>query len=340
MSDGAPPAAGSTLERWVTARWYSPAPIGWLVPLVPLYIALAWLDRVWQRLRSVRLPLPVVVVGNLTVGGTGKTPLVIHLVELLRARGRRPGVVSRGYGGDGQLRVLTTASTAVEVGDEPLLIARCTGAPVAVGPDRVAAAHLLLTAHPEVDVLVSDDGLQHLRLARDLELCVIDGARGLGNGWRLPAGPLREAASRLAGVDLVLRNGGQAAPGELLMTLAPGDARRFGDGATRALTSFAGAEVHAVAGIGNPSRFFAMLEAAGLSVMPHPRPDHAPLALADLPPADGRPVLLTEKDAVKLGDAGGRDDLWVVPVAARFDAAAAERLGSRLDRALETNDRG
>jgi len=330
----APPASQ------LVAGWYGATPIWWLLPLVPLYILLAWLDRCWQRSRSQRLPVPVVVVGNLTVGGTGKTPLVIHLVELLRVRGRRPGVVSRGYGGDGVSRVLDGGSNAAEVGDEPLLIARLTGASVAVGSDRVAAAHALLAADPEVDVIVSDDGLQHLRLARDLELCVIDGARGLGNGWRLPAGPLRESAARLETVDLVVRNGGTAVTGQATMTLAPGPVRRLGDGETRPLASFAGTTVHAIAGIGHPARFFAMLEAADLEVEPNPRPDHAPLSLSDLPPADGRAVLLTEKDAVKLSDAGGRDDLWVVPVVARFDAAAAERLGSLLDLLRKVDDRG
>jgi tetraacyldisaccharide 4'-kinase len=339
MSGVVPPPAGPTATPSLAERWYGRSPIWWLLPLVPLYIALAWLDRAWQRLRAVRLPVPVVVVGNLTVGGTGKTPLVIHLVEQLRLRGRTPGVVSRGYGGDGEQHVLDPAARAEAVGDEPLLIARRTGAPVAVGADRVAAARALLAAHPEVDALVSDDGLQHLRLARDLELCVVDGARGLGNGWRLPAGPLREAAARLATVDLVVRNGGPAGDG-VAMRLEAARARRLLDGAERPLAAFAGAAAHAVAGIGHPTRFFATLADAGIDPIPHPRPDHAPLALADLPPRDGRPVLLTEKDAVKLVAVGDRDDLWSVPVEARFDAAAAERLGSLLDRLPKGDRRG
>ena len=339
MSDGAQPRAGATAASPLTERWYGPAPIWWLLPLVPLYIVLAWLHRAWQRLRAERLPVPVVVVGNISVGGTGKTPLVVHLVEQLRARGRTPGVVSRGYGGDGDLSVLGPTARAEQVGDEPLLIARRTGAPVAVGADRVAAARALLAAHPEVDAIVSDDGLQHLRLARDLELCVVDGARGLGNGWRLPAGPLREGAARLASVDLVVRNGGPA-EGGVAMRLEADRARRLLDGVERPLAGFAGTAAHAVAGIGHPARFFATLAAAGIEPIPHPRPDHAPLALADLPPPDGRPVLLTEKDAIKLVAAGDRDDLWVVPVTARFDAAAAERLGSLLDRLPKVARRG
>jgi tetraacyldisaccharide 4'-kinase len=339
MNDGAQPPAGATAASPLIDRWYGPAPIWWLLPLVPVYVALSWLHRAWQRLRAERLPVPVVVVGNLTVGGTGKTPLVVHLVEQLRKRGRTPGVVSRGYGGDGELRVLDHAARAEQVGDEPLLIHRRTGAPVAVGADRVAAARALLAAHPEVDAIVSDDGLQHLRLARDLELCVIDGARGLGNGWRLPAGPLRESAARLVSVDLVLRNGGPAGDGTA-MRLEAERARRLLDGVERPLAAFAGTTAHAVAGIGHPARFFATLAAAGIEPIPHPRPDHAPLALADLPPPDGHPVLLTEKDAIKLVAAGGRDDLWVVPVTARFDAVAAERLGSLLDRLPKVTRRG
>lgn len=331
MSGAAPQGRRAAAERGLTAGWYGAGPIWWLLPLVPLYLLLAWLDRCWQRLRAVRLPVPVLVVGNLTVGGTGKTPLVIHLVERLRAAGRTPGVISRGYGAEGAPRLVDIDSRAEAVGDEPLLIARRCGVPVAVGVDRVAAARALLAAHPAVDVIVSDDGLQHLRLARDLEICVIDGGRGFGNGWRLPAGPLRESVTRLASVDLVVVNGGTR-PGAVSMTLVPGMARRLCDGHERALSGFVGSKVHAVAGIGHPARFFAALAVAGLEVMPYPRPDHAPLALADLPSPDGWPVLLTEKDAVKLANASGRDDLWLVPVTAQFNTADTERVGSLLAR--------
>lgn len=329
----------NALARRVAEGWYGDGPVPWLVPLVPLYILLAWLDRAWQRLRAVRLPVPVVVVGNVTVGGTGKTPLVIHLVGMLRERGWNPGVISRGHGGDaggGAPRLVTADARAGSVGDEPRLIADRAGVPVAIGRDRVAAGRALLAAHPELDVIVADDGLQHLRLERDLELCVLDGARGLGNGWRLPAGPLRESPTRLGSVDLVIRNGGVAGDGSITMQVVADGVRRLAepDAPLRPLAAFAGRKVHAVAGLGNPARFFQTLAQAGLQPIPHPRADHAPLALADLP-HDGTPVLMTEKDAVKLEPAAlaaaGRDDVWVVPASARFEASATARLGALLD---------
>ena len=326
------------LER----RWYSPAPAPLaLRPLAALYGAIA--DRLAGRRKAaaVRLPVPVVVVGNISVGGTGKTPLTLWLIGQARALGFTPGVISRGYGGraaDGPLRV-TKDTDAAACGDEPALIARRAGVPVAVAPDRIAAARLLLE-RDGVDLLIADDGLQHYRLGRDLELCVVDGARGLGNGARLPAGPLREPASRLATVDAVIVNGGLARPlpaqgrPQLAMRLEIRQAVNLVSGERRPLAAFAGQPVHAVAGIGHPPRFFAALEAAGLAVTAHPFADHHRHTAADLAFGDVRPVLMTEKDAVKCAPFAAAH-WWTVPADAVFaeaDAAHVRKLLSSLSR--------
>lgn len=328
-----------TLTERIERRWYShQAPPLLLRPLAALYGAVA--DRRRRRTRVETLPVPVVVVGNITVGGTGKTPVVCWLVEQLRARGFRPGVVSRGYGGrmsDG-VALLTEDSAAAEVGDEPVLIHRATGAPVAVGGDRVAAARYLLSQCPDVNVLVSDDGLQHYRLPRDFEICVVDGARGLGNGARLPAGPLREAPSRLEEVDWVLVNRGTASGGSLPVAgqpfrLRPGRLRRLSDGADAgALDDWAGRRVHAVAAIGHPDRFFGTLRDAGLEVQARRFPDHHAYRPEDLPEAGADcPLLMTEKDAVKCRRFAPAET-YVLPVRVDLDPALLTPLIARIER--------
>jgi tetraacyldisaccharide 4'-kinase len=281
-------------------------------------------------LRRVRLPVPVIVVGNITAGGTGKTPLVIALVEVLRARGRKPGVISRGYGGSARAAMrVDVHSDPLVVGDEARLIFDTTGAPVAVGRDRVAAGRTLL-ASADVDVLIADDGLQHYRLQRDVEICVIDGERRFGNGLLLPAGPLREPITRLGSVDFRVCNGGELQTGEIPMTL-------FGDAATalddvsaaRPLREFAGQRVHAVAGIGNPRRFFAQLRAAGIDVIEHPFGDHHAYAAKDLDFSDKLPILMTQKDAVKCR-VFAPENCWFVPVRARLPVALTDSLLERL----------
>ncbi|MDE2148750.1 MAG: tetraacyldisaccharide 4'-kinase [Gammaproteobacteria bacterium] len=315
------------------------APAFWYRQTIPP-LSLRLLARVYgvlsarraRRLRSLarRLPVPVVMVGNVTVGGTGKTPCVAWLIEELRALGRRPGVLSRGYRGHGPFPHLVAAGDdPKQVGDEPLWLAQRCGVPVAVAPDRLAAAALLRRRHPQVDVLVCDDGLQHYRLARDLELCVIDGRLGFGNGFLLPAGPLREPRTRAATCALLLINGADPAPyGEhaVRFDLTVAIARRLCDGSERRLAEFAGGEVHALAGIGAPQRFFDALRGAGLALIEHPLPDHAGLDAATLAFGDRRPVLMTDKDAIKCrGLADPR--LWAVParVAASPQAASAVR---------------
>ncbi len=273
--------------------WYGGSSLRWLLaPLSVLFWLLSGVRRLsyrWGLLRSVRLPVPVVVVGNLSAGGTGKTPLVIWLARELRELGHRPGILSRGYGGTTRYpRLVTPDAEPAAVGDEPLLLSRRAGCPVVVDPDRVRAGRWLL-AQEGCDVLIADDGLQHYRLARDLEIVVIDGGRRLGNGWVLPAGPLRETASRLRSVDLVVVNG-DARGGELAMRLVPSDLVSLRDPAVRRpLATLAGQPVHAVAGIGNPERFFALLRDQGAVVDARVFPDHHGFSRQDIEPA-GDPV--------------------------------------------------
>ncbi|WP_426663636.1 tetraacyldisaccharide 4'-kinase [Rhodanobacter aciditrophus] len=293
----------------------------WTWPLAALYGALTALRRWLYRigvLRSVRLPVPVIVIGNLTAGGTGKTPLAIALAEALRARGFRPGVVSRGHGGrQREPMLLGESPIPAEVGDEPCLI-RASGVPVAVGRDRPAAAQLLLAEG--CDVVIADDGLQHYRLARDVEICVIDGVRRFGNGRLLPAGPLREPLRRLARVDLRVCNGGMPQAGEYPMRLVGGTAATLDGTREQPLAAFAGQRVHAVAAIGNPARFFASLREAGIDTIGHAFPDHHAFVANELAFGDGLSVLMTDKDAVKCRGFA-QPHWWRVPVRAELPAA-------------------
>lgn len=320
------------IQAWLEARWYGGAPVpAWLRSLARLFGWLARRRRVSGVRRAVRLPVPVIVVGNISVGGTGKTPVVIALVEALRAMGRRPGVISRGHGGSerGPL-LLTGEATPARFGDEPVLIALRSRAPVAIGRDRPEVARLLLAAHPEIDVLVSDDGLQHYRLHRDVEVAVVDAQRRFGNGLLLPAGPLREPVARLSDVDVVLVNGSTAAD-EAGFVLRADQAVALDGSGSRPLAAFAGQVVHAVAGIGHPARFFATLRDAGIEVIGHPFPDHHAFTPDDFGFADGRAVLMTEKDAVKcrsFAQAGW----FAVPVSASLPPPSIEAIVERLER--------
>ena len=324
-------------ERELQAVWYGgrTPPLA-LRALSVLFGALSDLRRrlyATGLLPGVRLPVPVVVVGNITAGGTGKTPLTIALVEALRERGFKPGVVSRGYGGSAREPLLLDARTAPAIaGDEACLIRRVTNAPVAVGRDRAAAARLLL-APGDADVIVADDGLQHYRLHRDVEICVIDGERRFGNGRLLPAGPLREPLARLASLGFRVCNGGAPHAGEVAMRLAGDSAVSLSDPSQRrALRDFASLRVHAVAGIGNPLRFFAQLRALGIEVVEHPFPDHHAFAAADLGFGDDAPVLMTEKDAVKCA-AFALAGWWSVPVRAELPTAFFDAVAARVAQA-------
>ena len=315
-----------TFSAWLQKRWYRVSP--WHAALLPLS-GLFWLLSTARRtlyrvggLHSVRLPVTVIVVGNISVGGAGKTPLVIWLVNFLKTQGYHPGIVSRGYGGSGiGPQAVILQSDPAEVGDEPVLLAQRCGCPVWIGRDRAAAGEALLAAHPEVDVLVSDDGLQHYRLRRDMEIAVIDGLRRFGNGFILPAGPLREAASRLRQVDAVVVNqptsavpAGQYAMylrGEVFYNLMQPEQRASASDLT-------GQALHAVAGIGNPRRFFDHLRGLGLNIIEHAFPDHHVYQAREL--QFGGAILMTEKDAVKCKRWSLRN-CWVLAVDAVIDAA-------------------
>ncbi|HEX4882897.1 MAG TPA: tetraacyldisaccharide 4'-kinase, partial [Casimicrobiaceae bacterium] len=296
----------------LVASWYAPrrTPLALaLWPLALLFRAVVALRRALYAagvLRSERAPVPVVVVGNLAVGGAGKTPLVVALAAALAARGRRPGIVSRGYGGTVRgVREVRPGDDPAIVGDEPLLLA-ATGHPVVVGRDRPAAVRALLAAHPACDVVVCDDGLQHYALARDVEIAVVDASRGLGNGLVLPAGPLREPAARLARVDAVVTlvaadgEGRSAPPRETTMTHVPAGFRNLAD-PSRAVdpAAWAGRRVHAIAGIGHPQRFFDLLARLGVRATPHPFDDHHAFTPDDLALPDADVIVMTAKDAVK-----------------------------------------
>jgi tetraacyldisaccharide 4'-kinase len=292
-------------------------------------------------LKSERLPVPVIVVGNIFIGGTGKTPLTIWLVEQLRAAGLKPGVISRGHGAEGDAgpREVLPGSSAREVGDEPLLIAGRTGCPVAVGRRRLDAGRHLLERHPGIDVLVTDDGLQHYALQRDVELVLFDG-RGVGNGWTLPAGPLREPPSRRR--DFTVVNTPELTPAlaaavggrPYRMQLAGTVAEQLRDPRQRLplreLTgTMANKRIVAAAGIGNPGRFFAMLKAAGLTIHELPLPDHHDFLDDPFRGLDADLILITEKDAVKcrqLEHLNNDPRLWVVPVTAQIDPALAAQI--------------
>jgi tetraacyldisaccharide 4'-kinase len=303
--------------RRIERLWYGASPLSLLLlPLAWLFSMAVALRRQAYRsglLRSQRVGVPVVVVGNITVGGTGKTPLVAWLASRLRAEGFRPGIVSRGYGGRPQaspVRV-TDASTANEVGDEPLLLARLTGVPVVVCTNRVAAARLLAVSG--ADIVVADDGLQHYALARELEIVVLDGLRRIGNGRMLPAGPLREPRARLSEADLVLVNGGAAKEGELGFNLRSLDAVALNGGERRALDGFSGRDAWVVAGIGNPERFIEALRQRGIRPTAVEVPDHGRVDIGRMRARSAWPILMTEKDAVKYAGENC-PDCWYVPV--------------------------
>lgn len=330
------------LERWLVARWYGHAGVLWLLwPLAQLVrLVVAW--RRHRRARGAP-PVPVIVVGNITVGGSGKTPLVLWLVDALRRRGLRVGVVSRGYGGRGLYPLDVGADTPVAAcGDEPALLARRTGVPVVVDPDRRRALARLQARG--VDLVIADDGLQHYRLPRSVEIAVVDARRGLGNGQLLPVGPLREPAARLRTVDFVVANGGgpgaDRAAGRATMPVAAWP-MQFRATAVRLLRDPArrigvdefiaghGRRVAALAGIGDPARFFATLQSLGFEVDAHPFPDHHAFTAADLSAIAHRPLLMTEKDAAKCAAFAGVND-WYLEIEAclpdDFLPALLERL--------------
>lgn len=335
----------TALER----AWYRPR--SWALMLLPL----SWLFRAVVTSRRKRQSAsaaasyraPVVIVGNITVGGTGKTPLIVALVKALQARGHRPGVISRGYGGAAASYpfVVTAASSPDESGDEPLLIAQSCHCPVVVDPERSrAATHLLDTT--DCNVVLSDDGMQHYRLHRDLEIIVVDGERGLGNGQCLPAGPLREPPARLFEAEFCVINGGKGIVVPRLgfrMTLRPLAFRNLADGSVLEPGTPPGSgAVHAVAGIGNPARFARTLVSMGLSVQLHPLPDHHQFVPGDLRFGDDRPVIITAKDAVKCSQFAASDqgpgNVWILDVVARLEDSGLDKLVNRIEELVEQSN--
>lgn len=335
--------------RWqaaVNARWYGTAQPGPLLrALSGLYGRVADARAAAHRREAEALPVPVVVVGNLTAGGAGKTPVTLALTALAAEMGLRVAIVSRGYGGRlgrSPHVVDPEVDDAGEVGDEPLMLARASAVPVCIARRRNEGVRLLATRFAP-QLVLSDDGLQHYRMPRAAEICVVDGRRGLGNGWRLPAGPLREDAARMAQCDLVVVNGDGAA-GDALMArpdtvrarLRVEQARCLRSGARRPLSAFAASPVRAMAGIADPQRFFDTLAAAGLECECFALADHAPAPAALLREGDPRPLLMTEKDAVKL--ATPPPGAWAVEARLVWDGDGAARAAALLKNVASSTD--
>ena len=338
------------LEQVITRAWYRPG-ISWIWLLFP-FALVYWLVTSIRRLlycigvfKCTKFSVPVIVVGNVTVGGTGKTPVTIHLVKLLQQLGKKPGVVSRGYGGGYEKPVLAPAgSDPKEVGDEPALIAEQTGALVAVAKRRADAVELLLNQH--CDVIVADDGLQHYALARNMEIVVIDGMRGVGNGWLLPTGPLREGLSRCRQADVIVINGDDATglqqrlnhavvmqliPGKLLPLLCAQIQE------SKALVPQTGDTVHAVCAIDNPQRFFNTLEKLGYNIIPHAFPDHHMYQAEDFAYWQDHPIVMTAKDAVKCCSFNLKN-AFSLPVVAEFSDTGSQVITKALADAVQVRE--
>ena len=317
------------LIDWLVSSWYRKSVIRFvLYPIAAIYCWLMHIRRFLYRhglLHTRWFPFPIIIVGNITVGGTGKTPLVIKLVKQLQQAGYRPGIVSRGYGSSARQYPLAVAedSVASEVGDEALLLYRRCKCPTVVDPVRPRAVTHLLQS--DCDIVISDDGMQHYALGRDIEIVVLDGDRGMGNGLCLPAGPLREPPARLNNVDLIVQTGGKEQNGIWTMLLKPDCfINVFDRNLIQALSAFSGKRVHAAAGIGNPDRFFQTMKSLGCDVLDSAFPDHYNYQLNDLVFDDDLPVVMTEKDAVKYEKAGAglpeslRQRYWFLRVEPEF----------------------
>jgi len=313
-------------------HWYRLSPLHLLLfPVSLIFRTLAALRRFLYRsgiLASVKLPVPVIIIGNISVGGTGKTPLTLWLAQQLIENGWHPGIVSRGYTKN-KVRPKTPCKVSLDdsanmVGDEPLLMAQRALCPVWIGRDRPAAALALLQAQPECDIILSDDGLQHYRLQRDAEIVVVDGARRFGNGLLLPAGPLREPVSRLRQVDAIVINGGHAQLDEFAMCLQGSlFYNLLNPEIALPASEFAGQRLHAIAGIGHPQRFFSYLEHLGLDAQQHAFPDHYTYSGADIAFEDADAILMTEKDAVKCAPFA-TEKCWVLRVDAQVTPALTQ----------------
>ena len=324
------------LIKKIEKSWYNKSGLTTVLrPLSWLFCLLVLIRRLFYRLKifsTAQLDIPVIIVGNLTVGGTGKTPMVIELANLLKKHGYRPGVISRGYGGKARTwpQQVRADGDPTMVGDEAILIARRTNCPMAVGPDRVASAKALLK-YTDCNVIISDDGLQHYALGRDIEIAVIDGIRRYGNEKCLPAGPLREPIKRLEQVNFKITNG-IAGPDEFAMSYKAEKLCRADDPAvTLDISSLKNQTVHAIAGIGNPQRFFDNLKLSGLDIIEHAFPDHYPFKKEDLDFGEIQPIVITEKDAVKC-QRFYLHNVWYQPIEAILDNQFTEQLLVMLER--------
>lgn len=314
---------------WLQEQWNKRGLYAWLLfPISVLYCVVMSLRREAYEsglFKTHEIKLPVFVVGNLSVGGTGKTPLVIWIASKLAENGLRPAVISRGYGGRAKEFpfVVYPNTPAALSGDEPVMISRTLGCPVVIDPDRVAAANWLVE-RDLCDVIISDDGLQHLALGRDLEIAVITSDRVAGNGLCLPSGPLREGMGRLKSIDVVISRLQESKLTPHFMNLHPGECARLDSPAMRLpLSAFWKKPVHAIAGIGNPEGFFESLRMAGLEIIPHAFPDHYDYTPVDISFDDDLPVLMTQKDAVKCTEFTKRN-CWVVTVSVEVDEGILE----------------
>jgi tetraacyldisaccharide 4'-kinase len=323
------------MKNWLQNQWIRLSL--WhifLLPLSAIFLLFSALRRLAYGLgllNTIQLPVPVIIVGNISVGGTGKTPLILWLAEFLAGQGYRPGIISRGYASRAkQPQSVSAATDPALVGDEPVLLAQRLKCPVWVGKDRVAVARALLSARPDCNVILSDDGLQHYRLGCAVEVAVVDGMRRFGNGLLLPAGPLREPATRLQCVDAIVVNGGDVAANEYAMSLQGRLFRNVLDMEVCAdADDFSDQNCHAIAGIGHPPRFFAHLRGLGLTVVEHAFADHHAFTPQDLQFADGAAILMTEKDAVKCR-AFAPPNSWFLAVDAKLDTAFGDKILERL----------
>ena len=314
----------SRLQQWLESVWYKNGKGRLLLmPLTIIYKAINNYQRNSQIKNRVKLDCPVIVVGNITVGGTGKTPLTIHIVKLLQDKGYKPGIITRGYGGKAQTwpQSVSAESDAISVGDEAVLMAQRTGVPVYAGADRLQSVEQLLKSH-DCDIIVSDDGMQHYKLPRDIQIAVIDGKRGLGNGYCLPAGPLRESKERLNDCDFIVVNGQNSLDSDYFeMKLAGKTLVNLATNETKPLNDFSGTEVNALTGIGNPQRFYTTLKDSGLNIIENSFPDHYAFQKSDLRFTTDSIVIMTEKDAVKCKSLiDNANNYWSLPISAQLAA--------------------
>ncbi len=320
--------------KWLLTSWYQPHPIRWLLwPLSALYCSVIWCRKQayhFGLFKQTKISVPIIVIGNISVGGTGKTPCVIWLAKQLKQAGYRPGIISRGYGSQAKNypQNVTPTSDPILVGDEPVIISRHTQCPMAISPNRVEAAEYLLE-HYDCNIIIADDGLQHTALGRDIEIIVVDDERLFGNGLCLPAGPLREPLSRLKTVNFIVYNGGNS--NKFNMTLTQVNAINLLDPSiTKTVADFSNEPVHAIAGIGHPERFFNQLSTSGLTIQSHPFSDHHHFQQRDLAFENAAAILMTEKDAVKC-QAFATENMWFIAIEASISGKLEQKIINLLE---------